>query len=191
MPASRAGHQGQEHQGINTPGFCSLCMRRIRKSSEGSLGHLPCPLQGTLYFLSQLSPGTPVLTFLPCPVSLSGLSVLFVWRVDVFRAWRPASQVHCPFLVLSPQHQLLWGFLSMCHPMPGFCCCWHRTIPRSFPKNTAVPMRAPTPPKRPPAPGHPPLCLCLYPPGGEQESTFPLSSLLKWLISGFKTTLGI
>lgn len=172
MPASRAGHQGQEHKGVNTSGLSSLGVRRIKKFSEHSLGclcaQLLCPLQGTLHFLSQLSPGPPAPT--SClALSPRGLSVLFAWRVDFFGAWRPAGQVRCPFLFLSPQQQLLWGFLSICHPMPSFCCCWHRTILRSFPKNTAAPMRAPTraSTKCHPVPGHP--SLCFYPPGSEWE----------------------
>lgn len=148
-------------------------MRRIKKSSERSLGCLcapaTLPTAGHPLLLVPAQSWNPCSHILPCPVSPRGLSVLLVWRVHLFGAWRPPGQVHCPFLVLSPQQQLLWSFLSMRHPMPGFCCFWHRTILRSFPKNTAAPMRAPTPPKCHPVPGHPPLCLCLYPPGGEWQ----------------------
>lgn len=167
MPASRAGHQGQERKGINTSGFCSLGVRRIKESCEHSLVMPPVCPAGTAGHPLLAQSWMPCSHILPCPVSLTGLSVLLVWRVDFLGEWRPAGQVHCTFLFLSLQQQLLGSFLSIYHPMPGFCCCWHRTILRSLPKNTAAPMRAPTPPKCHRVPGHPPLCL--YPPGGEWE----------------------
>lgn len=101
-------------------------------------GHpLPC---------SQLSPQPPAPTSQgasPCPACPRGLSVPLGWKVGFLGAQSHAWLGPSP---LPPQQQLLWGFLPCATPVPGFCCCQGRAIPRGLPKNTAAPTRAPAPP---------------------------------------------